>query len=135
MAKVGDGNEGCTITVANNTGYQMTLSSSREDHGYFTQTPPTDIVNKQSPVIKAKGADSSMTGCDIGFVYVIGDSSQTTVTWAYEKPYDGINSYSITITGPMAQNYTVATSPAYNPSHDDWLTTTTTITPNTAKKK
>jgi hypothetical protein len=130
-SKVGDSDEGCDITVVNNSGYQMTLSSSSADHGYFTQGPPTDISKGETTVVKAHGTSGTWTGCQIAFTYVIGDSSGgTSVSWAYEKPYDGTNSYSVTASGAMASNYTIKTSPPYSPSTDDWLSTTTSITKN-----
>lgn len=125
--KSGDGNEGCSITIQNNSGYQMTLNSQSADHGYFTQGPPTNIASGGSTDVQAQGTDGTATGCKISFTYQLADANTTTVSWAYEKPYDGENSYSVSASGQSAGNYSITTSPPYSPSDNDWLTTTTTI--------
>ena len=128
----GDGNEGCTITILNNTSFAAALTSQNANHGYFTQGPASNITQMSSTTVMAQGTDGTATGCEITFTYELADANNTTFTWSYEKPYDGENSFSVTSGGKGAPYYTITQNPSYSPSSDDWLTITVTIALATA---
>lgn len=119
--------EGCDITVVNNTGYPMVLTSMSAPAGIFIKGPPERINNGHLSVVRARGIEGFQTGCEFNFCYAVADADSTRVIWNFEKPFNGTNHFYVNCDDKTRQDYQVVESPRYVPSSHDFLTIITMI--------
>ncbi|HEU4886459.1 MAG TPA: hypothetical protein VFV49_01135 [Thermoanaerobaculia bacterium] len=116
-------NNNVTATIVNNSGYNLTYDTQNVDWGYVTINANTvDSGTSSQQAFYAVGAQGSGTGCsgNVTYTFTDGNGNQQDVTFYYDDPYIGSNSFSITVPPGMTQS-------ASGPSKGDSVTVSYTI--------
>src|SRR5207248_558752 len=103
------GNNNVTATVTNTSDYTLTYATQNVDWGYLTINSNTIDARATIQAFYAVGADGAATGCSGSATYSFtdGDGNTQNVTFFYDDPYTGSNSFNTTVPPGMRDRKSV----------------------------